>query len=162
VRNIVVAMTLVLVVGSVAAIADEQQEPCASEMAGTALAINLQDISLTTSSLRLLNGKEDPKLRRLLEWRLATAIAEAKLHVDRAPSVWAPAMPSLVRGVDAAILYFEQHPEAARALQRQHERERNTPDAERSIGTPEANLLYIKEWVDKQPWGRPANPPSPN
>jgi hypothetical protein len=133
--------------------ADVSAEPCLPQHVAAALVANLEDISLTTNELRLLNGKENPKLRRLLEWRLAEAAAEARHHIDEGPAVTAQHLPSLVSGVDRAIKYVAAHPLEQKYLEQVHQRDAGLSGLKgQNVAIPAENLEYVKAWVAKQSW----------
>jgi hypothetical protein len=79
----VIAVLLFSILSNDSALAKNDVEPCLPQIAAAALVANLQDIALTAGELRLLNGMEDPRLRRLLERRLAVAAAEARHHIGQ-------------------------------------------------------------------------------
>ena len=133
----------------------EENETCVREFAAAALIANLQDISMTTGELRLLNGKEDPKLRRLLERRLAIAAAEARYHIGLDPVIRGGYLPTLAEGVSRALILLRTRPLDLEPLQKEHEREvRMQGDATRNIGIPKENLEFVRDWVAKQPWAK--------
>ena len=101
--HVIVVALLLTALSSVPARATNSAEPCLPQFAAAALVANLQDIALTSGELRLLNGKEDPKLRRLLERRLAVAAAEARHHISQDPDIDARYLPSLAEGVTRAL-----------------------------------------------------------
>jgi hypothetical protein len=137
-----------------AALSAQSAEPCLPQFAAAALVANLQDIALTTSELRLLNGTENVKLRRLLEWRLATAAVEARHHIDQGPDITARGLPSLASAPDRALKYIREHPLEMAPLADAHVREVKLPGMERrNIAVPIENLEYVGAWVRKQPWG---------
>src|SRR5262245_42712402 len=85
-------------------------EACESQIRGGLLLARLLDISLTADELQHLNGEEQPKLKRHLEWRLVSAIAAARRHVDEGATVERNvAVPNLKRGVEQAAAYITAH-----------------------------------------------------
>ena len=130
-------------------------EPCVRQFAAAALVANLQDIASTTIELRLLNGKEDPKLRRVLERRLAIAAAEARYHIGLDPLIEAPYLPALAEGVTRALILLRAKPLDLEPLRKEHEREvKMQGAATRNIGVPKENLEFVRDWVAKQPWSK--------
>jgi len=97
--------------GSVLLAGDE--EPCLGTYMAAQVSFALLDISLTTSSLKLLHGSEDPKLKRLLEWRLASAIHSASDAIGHHPVMEPVSLPNLVPNwkdtVHRARAYVTEH-----------------------------------------------------
>ena len=122
-----------------------------------ALIANLYDIGMTADELRLLNGADNPKLRRILERRLAVAAVEARHHIDSGPAaIQAMNLRSLASGVDRALEFVAQHPLNLAPLEEEHAREVKLPGLEsRNIAVPTENLEYVRAWVAKQPWATP-------
>jgi hypothetical protein len=116
-------------------------DPCSGKYAGARLLGNILDLSLTADALKLLNGQEDPKLRRLLEWRLVSAAADAKRHIDEG-AVWekSPAVPNLIEGVKRATTYVVEH----------NLDERPLVSGAESAGKPSENLAAVRKWLSKQ------------
>lgn len=73
--TLLTALSLLLACASVAA--SDPPEPCHREFLPAALSVNILDISVTASELSLLNGSENPKLRRVMALRLRSAISDA-------------------------------------------------------------------------------------
>lgn len=157
-RSLVVLAATVAIAGAVpgpAVWAENANEPCVREFAAAALVANLQDISLTTGALRLLNGREDPKLRRLLERRLAIAAAEARYHIGLDPVIHGASLPTLAGGVSRALDLLAAKPFDLEPLRKEHEREVTMQGgATRNISVPKENLEFVRDWVAKQPWAR--------
>src|SRR5215472_12003161 len=114
-------------------------DPCLGKYSGAHLAANLLDLSLTVGELNLLKGGEDPKLKRHLEWRLVSAAARAKQHIDEG-AIWDHdalgkplEAPDLNRGVDRAIAYVADHDLDANPPVRQ----------DKNIAKPSANLAEV-------------------
>lgn len=148
-----------------AGIGMEPPEPCVPQYMAAALVANLYDIGMTTNELRLLNGTENPRLRRILERRLAVAAVEARHHIDMGPAAFAAIdLRSLASGVDRALQFVAEHPLNLVPLQEEHEREAKLPGLEwRNIAVPKENIEYVRAWVAKQPWSTaPPEKPSPN
>lgn len=106
---------------------------------GAHLVEHLGTISFVRNALKLLNGSENPKLRRLLEWRLGAAAEDAKAQLDRGVIIEdvGMALPTLSHGLRDARAYASSH---------------HLP------GTVVANLTALDAWVSQQS-GVP--PPSP-
>jgi hypothetical protein len=123
-------------------------DPCLGKYSGAHLAANLLDLSLTVGELNLLKGGEDPKLKRHLEWRLVTAAARARQHIDQG-AIWdqeaigeasVSTAPDLVMGVDRAIAYVAEH-----------DLDRNPPvRQDKSLSKPSADLAVVKKWLSRQ------------
>src|SRR5450759_3843 len=140
----------------------QSEEPCLPQFTAALLAANLQDISLTTSELRLLNGTESVRLRRLLEWRLATAAVEARHHIEQGPAITGRRLTSLASAPDRALKYIREHPLQMAPLADEQVREVKLPGMEwRNVAVPVENLEYVSAWVEKQPWAA-APAASPN
>src|SRR5262249_39023829 len=121
-------------------------EPCSGKYFGAHLAANLYDLTLTVGELNLLKGREDPKLKSHLEWRLVSAAAQARKHVDQG-GIWdedaigkASSAPDLIRGVDRAIAYVAEHDLDANPPVRQ----------DKTLAKPSADLAEVKKWLSKQ------------
>jgi hypothetical protein len=150
-KSSVVLCGLAVFACSAALRAEERAEPCLPQFAAASLIANLLDIGMTTGELRLLNGNEDPKLRRHLEYRLAVAARDARLHINQKPDIAAAHLPSFVSGVDRAIRYVTEHPPDQKSLEQLH------------VAMPAENLEYVRAWVARQPWAAPRSAaPSPN
>ena len=117
-------------------------DPCEGPLKGVFLLGNLLDISLTSNELQLLNGREDPKLKRHLEWRLVSAAAEARRHIDEGATVERNmAIPNLASGVERATAYITEHDLDSKPP---------VPAAKR-VANPLANLKVVEKWLSKQP-----------
>jgi hypothetical protein len=119
-------------------------DPCDGTFAGAMLGAELLDIGLTTSSLKLLNGTENPKLKRLLEFRLLSAIAAARREVEHGPEVDRVALPFSVPNwlntVGEATAYVSVH----------HLESPGSP-ADAPEHMPLENLQVVKAWLERQP-----------
>lgn len=124
----------------------ENADQCWTRITGAGFVANLVDIAMTGDSLRLLNGNEDPRLRRVLEFRLITAIEDAKRRIEDSPVVEAIAMPSLIEGLRKAKDYLDGHP-------------LNVEVHNSMVSSAKAleHLERVRAWVAKQPWGASAN-----
>lgn len=152
-RRIVVLLAATLSIDALSATGNV--EPCLPQYAAAALVANLQDISLTAGELRLLNGKENPKLRRLLERRLAVAAAEARHHIGMDPAIEALYLPSLAEGVTRALSLLAVRPLDLAPLEEEHRRDQKLQGLEsRNIAVPVENLEFVRDWVAKQPWAQ--------
>lgn len=117
-------------------------DPCWGQFVGARLLGSLLELSMTADALSLLNGREDPKLKRLLEWRLTSAAADARRDVDDGPVLeGSPALPNLAHGVQKATAYVVAH-----------HLDRNPPVAagEKSVHKPLENLRVVRRWLSKQ------------
>jgi hypothetical protein len=153
-RALLCCLTLLLSAGALPA--QEPAEPCLPQYAAAALVADLMDIGMTTSELRLLNGNEEPKLRRHLEFRLAMAAAEARHVIGLKPAVTALHLPSLVSGLDRAVQYVAAHPLEPKHLEEMHENDLKLPGmVGYNVSIPAENLEYVRAWVKKQPWASP-------
>jgi hypothetical protein len=115
-------------------------DPCVGVASAVSLGESFVDITQTLASLRLLNGAEDPKLKRGLELRLIGAVASARRSVDLRPEVGAslPSVaPNWLNALDEAKDYVESH----------------QLDSDETWATvmpgpnPSENLLVIREWL---------------
>jgi hypothetical protein len=99
----------------------------------------LVTVSFVSLALNLLNGNEDPKLRRLLEWKLGEAAKDAKVQMDRGATAQGAGlpMPNLSRDFRVARTYASSH---------------------HLSGTVIANLTALEAWASKQPWGPSPSP----
>jgi hypothetical protein len=108
------------------------------------LGAELLDIGLTTSSLKLLNGTENPKLKRLLEFRLLSAIAAARRDVEYGPEVDRVALsfsvPNWLNTVGEATAYVSAH----------HLESPESP-ADAPEHMPLENLQVVKAWLERKP-----------
>jgi hypothetical protein len=150
-----VIVVLMLAVLSNGAAAAQNSEPCLPQYAAAALIANLQDIALTTGELKLLNETENPRLRRLLERRLAVAAAEARHHIGQTPAIDARYLPSLAEGVSRALSLLAERPLDLAPLEKEHQREKELHGSEsRNIAVPVENLEFVRDWVARQPWSQ--------
>ena len=117
-------------------------EPCSGRFFGASLLGNLLDLNLTAQELKLLNGREDPKLKRHLEWRLVRAAADARRDVDSRP-IWekSSALGNLTQGVQRATEYVVEH----------HLDDKVWPSGDESPRKPSENLAVVSRWISKQP-----------
>ena len=76
---------------------------------GTALSRDLQDITRSSTALRLLDGSEIPKLRRQLELQLAFAAAQARVSIERGPKMLQFYVAD-VRPIDTALAILRAQP----------------------------------------------------
>ena len=114
----------------------EDVNPCG----GAHFVEHLGNISFATTALHLLNGAENPKLKRLFEWRLKTAAEDAKQQLDRGVTVEAVGLPNWASGPNGlreARAYATSHSLPATVIE---------------------NLTALEEWVSKQPSGLSAPP----
>jgi hypothetical protein len=130
---IVIASTTIVAAPSVCTA--EDLNPCGSAR----FSERLVTISFVSLALNLLNGNEDPKLRRLLEWKLGEAAEDAKVQLDRGATAEGEGlpMPNLSRDFRVARTYASSH---------------------HLSGTVIANLTALEAWVSKQPWGPSLSP----
>ena len=155
----IVVVLLLAAIPGVRLFATESVEPCLPQFAAAALIANLQDIALTAGELRLLNGKEDPRLRRLLERRLAVAAADARRHIGQDPAIDARYLPSLAEGVTRALKLLGERPLDAAPLEKENLRDGQLPGLEsRNIALPVENLEFVRDWIAKQPWAQRRQP----
>jgi hypothetical protein len=121
--------------------AQAADDSCSGKYAGARLLGNVLDLSLTADALKLLNGHENPKLKRLLEWRLVSAAADAKRQIDEG-AVWenSPAVPNLAEGVNRAATYVLEHDLD----------EKPPVSAAENAGKPSENLDTVRKWLSKQ------------
>jgi hypothetical protein len=101
------------VIGLPASVMNAADEPCSGRYFMARPLGNVLDLNLTAQELKLLNGREDPKLKRHLEWRLVSAAADARRDVDSgsiweksSPSAWASGRSSGHRGAALPPLGF--------------------------------------------------------
>jgi hypothetical protein len=142
-QRVVLALGVAGVSGSMMRAAGE---PCSGKYFGAHLAGNLYDLSLTAGELKLLNGREDPKLKRHLEYRLVSAAAEARRHIEEG-ATWdeaaigkASEAPDLINGIDRATGYVAEHD-----LDVKH-----PAPLDKFRSKPSADLEVIKKWLSKQ------------
>ena len=115
-------------VSAPSACAAEDANPCSSAH----FVEHLEQIGFASNALKLLDGSENPKLRRLLEWRLGAAAEDAKAQLDRGVTVEAVGLPSFSRGLREAGAYASSH---------------------QLSGTVISNLTALDAWASKQPGG---------
>lgn len=99
---------------------------------GVQFVTHLETIGLVSNALSLLNGTEDPKLKRLLEHRLVAAAEDAKRLLDQEIVVQGVALRNWASPLRRARLYAADH---------------HLPE------TVVSNLAALEEWALKQPWG---------
>jgi hypothetical protein len=129
-----------LAVALVAEIA-RASDACQGRVTAAYLFGNLLDLSVTGNTLQLLNGREDAKLKRLLEWRLVTAAADARRHIDQGVTAEAsPAIPNLRAGVERGSAYVREHDLDSRSPLIPSE----------DIGKASANLEVVTKWLSSQ------------
>jgi hypothetical protein len=121
------------VIAAPSAHAAEEVKPCAAAH----FVDQLETIGFLSNTLALLNGSEDPKLRRLLEWRLGAAAADARSLVGGGLSVEAVGLPNFAKGLQSARSYASEHHLPAAVI---------------------ADLTAVEAWVSKQPWGLSSAP----
>lgn len=111
-RRIVVVAIMVSLPG-MSSVATGHDEPCIGTFIGATLVDSLLDISQTMTSLKLLNGRENPELKRFLEWRLASAIQHARHAVENHPVIDPVSLPNIVvnfrRDIRKAKIYIVEH-----------------------------------------------------
>lgn len=130
--------------------AREQSEPCSGEIKGALLLSRLEQIGFTANSLRLLNGTEDPKLKRLLTFQLAAAAAEARRHIEEGAKLERGWLTEIAEGVRRAKSYLAEH-EIDReflSLLAKHEATVLEPSGRR-LDRPAENLAVVSEWLAK-------------
>ena len=130
-------------------LATEPVEPCAKEIQGAFLMGKLEQISVTGSALRLLNGTEDARLRRLLSLQLATAAAEARRHVDGGVELAHHPLPHFVEAVKRASEYVSKNGLDPELLAMIANAEANTALGRRRIDQPAENLAAVSAWLAK-------------
>ena len=141
-----------LIVGAVVSVAigllifKRDEVPCLGTYVGATLVGSLLDISQTTTSLKLLNGKEDPKLKGLLEWRLASAIQSARHAIENQPVMDPVSLPGLV-------VNFRHEIQEARTYIVDHQLKTVSLLAEGDTNPlrPLDDLRLIDEWFSRQP-----------
>jgi hypothetical protein len=137
------SVALMVGLASSSLLSADSADRCAGTSMGAYLGASLLDVAQTTASLRLLNGREDPRLKRLLQWRLVSAIADARKYVDSSPVVDSAAFPSLLPNWLDAI-------ERAQKYVAEHRLEEDPPiDAEGATRRPVENLRVVKAWLSR-------------
>ena len=123
-------------------------EPCAGHVKRASLLANLEQIGFAGNALRLLNGQEDPRLKRLLTWQLATNAAGARRHIEQGVKVELGPIPNLAEGVKRAEGYVAAHPldPALLAIFAKNEKQLFPPDG-RHLEDPAANLAVISAFL---------------
>jgi hypothetical protein len=111
---------------------------------GAYFSSSLLDISVTTDALRLLNGQEDPKLKRLLQWHLVSTIAAARRYVENGAVIPEASrrstVPNLLNSVEKARLYVVDSQLEARP-----------PEGARGAELkPLENLEALRIWLSSQ------------
>ena len=142
---ITASLTAVLLAsGSVSA--TDAPEPCSAQYFSAAVLANILDVSLTTNELSLLNGSEDPRLKRALVSRLLSAASDGRLHISQGAAVFpAPSAstPNLINGIDRALTYVAEHSLDPTDTPRH--------DAAASASSPSRDLRAIKAWLQAVP-----------
>ena len=108
---------------------------------GARLISRLFDLDLIVGVTRLLDGSENAKLRRFLEWQLLVAAADASHYVDQRPEVDSSSMrstvPNWLNAMNRAREYVVSH----------QLEQAPPPQAEGDQLTSLANLNKVKEWL---------------
>ena len=137
----VIALTLVLARAGSA----EAPEPCTGEFLGAGLSHSLLEISFANNALKLLNGKESPRLKRLIESQFVSSIASARRQIEGGAVADRGVLPALVPNwlgtIEKAQAYVSTHQLAVL--------ENMSPRG--NDGKPAENLAVIREWLKKQP-----------
>ena len=144
-----IALLFLSLLSSFSALAnDEPIEPCADELRSAMLLANLEQIGFAGNALRLLDGQEDPKLKRLLSWQLATKAAEARRRIEQGVKLAAGPLPNIAEGVKRAEGYVTAHPldPALLAIFAKNEKLLFPPEG-RHLEEPAANLAVISAWL---------------
>jgi hypothetical protein len=89
----------------------DEDDPCMSQWEGTSLNDNLYRLDFATKALKLLNGSENPKLRRLLEMDLVFAAATSRQATENKAVLASPYVAvNWLNSVRAAAVYAtDQH-----------------------------------------------------
>ncbi len=141
-----ILMALVTALGSAGTrvVDTNDADPCKGAVLGTAVAGSMAGISITTSSLKLLNGQEDARLRRILQDRLISDIDSARQFVESGAVVDPASLPSVypnwIRMIERAEEYIAAH-----------DLEKSLPVG--TVGTarrPLENLRVVKDWLSTQ------------
>jgi hypothetical protein len=121
-----------------------------AEFKGALLLSRLEQIAFSGGALRLLNGAEDPKLKRLLTLQFATAAADARRHLEDGARLQAARLSSLEEGVKRASTYVAEHGIDRKLLSTLAEGEaRVYPPNRRHLQNVAENLAYLAEWLRK-------------
>ena len=104
---------LISVVGVQHVLSAENVNPCASAVASAAFTAHVALLLKQASALNLLNGREEPRLKRILEIDLLSGIESARRDVESgatiSPVSVAVARPSLLDAVGKARRYLLGH-----------------------------------------------------
>jgi hypothetical protein len=127
--------------------AGDEVEPCTAEYLGATLSADVLDVALTVGELSLLNGQENPKLKKLMQRRLVTAASAGRRHIRLGAKFpkGIVSMPNMVDGLDRAIAYVaEQELDKAdfSALT-------DLPGEHKSV--PSQDLQAIRTWIRSLP-----------
>lgn len=130
--------------------AREQKEPCSGEFKGALLLTRMEQIGMTARALRLLNGTEDPKLKRLLTLQLATAAADARRHIEEGAKLEPAHLTSIAEGLRRASSYLAEHDVDREFLSRLAKSEATVfgPNGRR-LDRPAENVAVVSEWLAK-------------
>jgi hypothetical protein len=102
-------------------------------------------MSLTLSSLKLVNGQANPKLKMFLEWRLASAIESARRHIEGNPVIDPASLPTFA-------LNFRHSVEDACHYILDNDLEFVSPSGDSALTlTPLDDLNVVENWLSKQP-----------
>jgi hypothetical protein len=154
IRKSAVVFAVLVLVSAPALEAGEQPEPCNAEMKGALLLARMEQIGMTAGALRLLNGSEDPKLKRLLPFQLATAAVNARRHIDEGAKLEAGELTNIAEGVRRATAYLAEHDADREFLSvlGKHDATVFGPNGRR-VDRPEENLAAVSEWLAKHQAG---------
>jgi hypothetical protein len=128
-----------------------EKEPCLGTYMGARVSLGMLDIGQTTASLGLLTEDENPKLRRLLEGRLVTAVRDARKALDHDPVMEPVSLPTMVPNwkttVQRAKAYVvDHHLDDSQFLK--------VIDADLR---PTEDLAVLEAWLATQPDGSQGN-----
>ena len=123
-------------------------EPCVGKFRSASLLANLEQIGYAANALRLLNGQEDPRLKRLLTWQLANNAAAARRHIEQGVKLEDGPLPNLAEGVKSAEGYVAAHPldPALLAVFAKNEKQLFPPEG-RHLEEPAANLAVVSAFL---------------
>jgi hypothetical protein len=95
--------------------------------------------------LKLLNGQENPKLKMLLEWRLASAIQSARRQIENNPVIDPVSLPTFA-------LNFRNPVENACHYILDNNLEVVAPSGDSQLTLmPLDDLSVVESWLSKQP-----------
>ena len=139
---LVIAVVAVLLAQPADVRGAEGSDPCRPAWEGERLSASLRDISITVKALELLNGRESPKLRHLLEMNLSFAASQARQSIDGGAVLASPySVVNSVEPVRRALTYVGTGRMAA-----------NPPVARgKSDAEILADLRLVEEWLGKRP-----------